>query len=321
MDDFAWLPLTTSPHFVSPRFTELMPAPNRKGSGESPLIDVEPFDRAVLSWNGEGNWRLEVRLLIEDVLTPYYVLGELEGIRQSSATLPAAEFTSLSVDMDTLKLSDGKKATAFQVRAAGTGALRMLAVTHYRHDDRNYTDQPAVASAWGTTLDVRPRAQRDVEEETHIGGICCSPTSVSMALEFHGSTFRTIDVCRAVVDGDSKVYGNWPCNTGAAARLLPGAWSAVVKMVGFDELEREIAAGRPVVFSHRWGETDLSNPPIPRSNGHLILVVGFTEEGDVVVNDPAAKAPEVRRVYKRSELFHTWQELSSGIVYLIHPEG
>jgi hypothetical protein len=319
MDDFAWLPLTPSPHFVSPRFTELTPDPKRAGHGESPLIECEPFDRAVLSWNGEGKWRLELRLRIDGALTPYYVLGELDGIAQSSAATAADETGPVTVDLDTLRLADGKTATAFQVRATGAGDLRMLAVAHYRRDDRAYTDAPAVAGAWGTTLDVPPRAQKDVEEETHIGGIVCSPTSVSMALEYHGSVHRTIDVCRAVIDGESKVYGNWPCNAAAAARLLPGAWSAVVKMAGFDELEREIAAGRPVVLSHRWEKEDLSDPPIPRSSGHLILVVGFTADGDVVVNDPAARAAEVRRVYRRRELFHTWQELSQGIVYLVHP--
>ena len=318
MDDFAWLPLVPSPHFVSPRFTELAPTPENAGSGESPLIDAEPFDRAVLSWNGEGKWRLEMRLQIDGELTPYYVLGDLDGTRQSSVA-PADESGPVEVDRDTLKLAEGKTATAFQVRATGVGDLHMLSVAHYRHDDCHFTDLPATPTAWGTTLDVPTRAQRDVEEEPNLGGIVCSPTSVSMALEYHGSTYRTIDVCRAVVDGDSRVYGNWPCNTGAAARLLPHSWSAVVKMAGFDELEREIAAGRPVVLSHRWEKEDLSNAPIPRSSGHLILVIGFTPNGDVVVNDPAAKADEVRRVFKRRELFHTWQELSQGIVCLIYP--
>jgi hypothetical protein len=321
MHDYAWLPVNPSPHFVSPRFTELAPAPGSAGPGESPLIDVAAFDRLVLSWNGEGIWRLEVRLRIDGILTPYYILGELDGARQSSAV--AAQDgdpqSKVRVDLDTLRLADGKTATAFQVRATGEGDLSMLAAAHYRRDDRQYTDQPAIRSVWGTTLEVPSRAQKDVEEDSHIGGRVCSPTSLSMALEFHGSTYRTIDVCRAVIDGTSKVYGNWPCNTAAAARLLPGAWAAVVKMAGFDELEREIAAGRPVVLSHRWEQADLSNPPIPRSSGHLILVVGFTEDGDVIVNDPAAPAAEVRRVYRRSELFHTWQELSQGIVYLVHP--
>ena len=320
MTNPAWLPSGT-PQFDSPRFTELAPAPEHHGNGdgESPLVPVAPFDRAVLSWNGVGHWRLEMRLRIDGALTPYYTLGVLDGEAQSSAPPPDPAGEDVHLDLDTLRVGEGRTADAFQVRATGTGDLTLLAVAHYRAEDCAYTEQPALPSAWGTVLDVPSRAQKDVEEETHIGGIVCSPTSVSMALEYHGGTYRTIDVCRAVVDGASKVYGNWPCNTGAAARLLPGSWSAVVKMTGFAEMEQEIARGFPVVLSHRWEAGDLSNPPILRSNGHLILVVGFTPNGDVVVNDPAAKVDEVRRVYRRRELFHTWQELSQGIVYLIHP--
>ncbi len=61
-----------------------------------------------------------------------------------------------------------------------------------------------------------------------------------------------------------------------AARLLKGgrAWSAVVKMSDFDEVEREIAAGRPVILSHRWEPGDLEGAPVSRSNGHLIVVAG-----------------------------------------------
>ena len=38
-----------------------------------------------------------------------------------------------------------------------------------------------------------------------------------------------------------------------------------------------------------------------------------------IVNDPAAKKEGVRRVYRRRELFKTWQERGEGIAYLIHP--
>jgi hypothetical protein len=82
-------------------------------------------------------------------------------------------------------------------------------------------------------------------------------------------------------------------------------------------LKAEIASGRPDVTSHRWGAGDLSNGSINSTNGHLIAVVGFTDEGDVVVNDPAAKPGGVRRVYKRREFFKTWMEKASGIMYVV----
>ncbi len=340
MDDFAWAPVSAPlRRFPSPRFTELLPtlAAQRSGyAGESAVItNLDAFDRAVLSWNGEGNWRLEMRLQLAKEpgtgggsLTPYFPLGVIEGDRQRSATRSERARVSpdavngaapVAVSIDTLSLKNGRTATGFQLRALGQGRLRSLAVAHYRRDDRRFTDQPAVPGAWGTVLPVPERSQRDIEDKG-IASLVCSPTSMSMMLEFHGSRYRTIDVARAVWDSQARLYGNWPCNTAAVARLLKGGgWSAVAKMSGFDEVEREIAAGRPVALSHRWQTGDLSNAPISRSSGHLIVAVGFTKDGDVVVNDPAAKAGEVRRVYKRRELFRTWQERGEGIAYLVRP--
>jgi hypothetical protein len=103
----------------------------------------------------------------------------------------------------------------------------------------------------------------------------------------------------------------------AFAHRLTGQEAYVVRANSFEELEAEIAAGRPAVTSHRWSAGDLSNGSINSTNGHLIAVVGFTDDGDVVVNDPAAKPGGVRRVYKRREFFKTWLEKASGIMYVV----
>jgi hypothetical protein len=325
MDGFSWVPVRpSSRRFPSPCFIELTPAasPRSAGGGESPLLAAAPFDRAVLSWNGTGRWRLEMRLEIGGVLTPYFVLGGIDGARHRSASAaerPEAPAGPVALEVDTLVLRGGEKATGFQVRATGEGGLSSLGIAHYRRDQNRYTDTPAVGGAWGRVLPVPERAQRDVEDEPGIAGDVCSATSVGMVLEFHGSRHRTIDLARAAFDPEARLYGNWPCNTATAARLLKGGWAAVAKLTGFHEVEREITARRPVILSHRWERGDLSGAPVSRSNGHLVVVAGFTREGDVVVNDPAAKAGAIRRVYRRRELFRTWQSRGEGIAYLVHP--
>ena len=59
------------------------------------------------------------------------------------------------------------------------------------------------------------------------------------------------------------------------------------------------------------------------TNGHLLVIVGFTPDGDVVVNDPASHLmpsnDEVRVVYDRAEFESVWVPHSGGIVYVIHP--
>ena len=51
------------------------------------------------------------------------------------------------------------------------------------------------------------------------------------------------------------------------------------------------------------------------------MVVGFTAEGDVVVNDPAgsSRGRGIRRVYRRDQLWRTWQHHAEGVVYLVRP--
>jgi uncharacterized protein YvpB len=312
--------VTQGRRFPSPLLTELRPSPTTPTQVSS-VVEVAPFDRAVLSWNGTGNYRLELRLRIGSEWTPYALMGVIEGNKSRSAQGTEADLPGnrlpVELEIDTLLVRGETKASAFQVRATGKGKLTALAVTHYQRSDSRYTESPTVPKAWGTILDVPQRAQRDVENPD-IGGEVCSPTSVAMALEYHGKKLRTVDVAWACRDEATKIYGNWSVNAAVAARIL-GGWSVVVKLRGFDEIEREISEKRPVVLSHRWERGDLSNAPISRSNGHLILVIGFTEDGDIVVNDPAGKSDSVRRIYTRRELFYTWQKRGEGIVYIIQP--
>ena len=52
------------------------------------------------------------------------------------------------------------------------------------------------------------------------------------------------------------------------------------------------------------------------------MIRGFTAEGDVVTNDPAAPTERsVRRTYRRDELERVWLDGSGGLVYVIHREG
>ncbi len=54
-----------------------------------------------------------------------------------------------------------------------------------------------------------------------------------------------------------------------------------------------------------------------------MVIVGFTIDGDVVVNDPASHLiksnDEVRTVYNRQAFENAWVPHSGGIVYVIHP--
>ena len=97
-----------------------------------------------------------------------------------------------------------------------------------------------------------------------------------------------------------------PFNTAYAATLVAGD-AFVTRLRDLREAERFIAAGIPLVVSIAFGRNQLAGAPISASNGHLLVVVGFEPDGDVVVNDPAARTnAEVRRVYDRAQFERIW---------------
>jgi peptidase C39-like protein len=300
---------------------------------------IPPADRAVASWNVRGGdgarLTVSLRAKVESGWTPWAVLGRWDG-REGTASLKHQDCDLFLVETDTLVLR-GKPAAALQLRArlssgrateaggaakAGAEArLTSLAVTHWLKGQRAPLECHRSA-AWGRVLEVPERSQ--MIEPPAVRGRICSPTSLSMVLAYHGVDLPTSRVSAGVLDREEGIWGNWPANTEFAGTVDPNKVreAFVRKMNGLEEAEAEIAAGRPLVLSHRFGKGDLAGAPISESDGHLIVLVGFSAGGDPVVNDPAAdpaRGQSVRRTYRRAELYHTWLELADGISYVVIP--
>jgi hypothetical protein len=132
-------------------------------------------------------------------------------------------------------------------------------------------------------------------------------------------------VARMTYDANLRGTGNWPFNTAYAAVLTGEGF--VTRLRNLREAQRFIAAGIPVVASVAFGRGELDGAPISSTNGHLMVIVGFRANGDVVVNDPAASTRAgVRRTYDRGQFEDAWlQRLrggngSGGVAYVIHDE-
>jgi hypothetical protein len=163
------------------------------------------------------------------------------------------------------------------------------------------------------------------------GEAWCSPTSTSMVLAYYESlpapsTYRWVDptyadpwvdqAARSTYDYSFDGTGNWPFNTAYAAGLTGHAF--VTRMRSLQDAERFVAAGIPVVASIAFGPGQLDGAPISSTNGHLLVIVGFTSTGDVVVNDPAAPRNRgVRRTYDRAQLEAAWLRGSGGLGYVV----
>lgn len=163
------------------------------------------------------------------------------------------------------------------------------------------------------------------------GEAWCSPTSVSMVLGYYrrlppptdsawvgdGHTQPWVDhAARSTYDYAYRGAGNWSFGTAYAATHADAAF--VTRFRNLREVERFVAAGIPVVVSIRFTAGELDRAPIRSSNGHLLVVVGFTASGDVIVNDPAAATSRgVRRRYDRGQFEDVWIPESGGLGYVI----
>lgn len=163
------------------------------------------------------------------------------------------------------------------------------------------------------------------------GEAWCSPTSTSMIMRYFKRGPRAADyawtryadgfvdhAARYTFDHGYSGTGNWSFNTAYAADHSLDTF--VTRLSSLRDAERFIKAGIPLVASIAFSKGGLSGAPISSTPGHLLVIRGFTKNGNVIVNDPAApRNSTVRRVYKRSQLERAWLKGSGGVVYVIRP--
>ncbi|ADL45170.1 peptidase C39 family protein [Micromonospora aurantiaca (nom. illeg.)] len=290
--------------------------------------------------------------------TGWYELGHwaADDSAVHRASVPGQEDDRARVAADTLRVT-GATVTGWQVRvtllrrldtAAGP-VLRTVGVVASTDPPGGAEAAPAEAApaeagsaeagdAWGHVLDVPRYAQRlHAAGETRWGGggdSWCSPTCVSMVLDFWGTgptadryawvappgpRPQVVHAARHCYDHAFGGPGNWPFNTAYAA--THGVDAFVTRLRSLAEAERFVAAGIPLIVSAAFTAGQVPGLDYD-TRGHLMVLAGFTAEGDPVLNDPYAPDDErVRRTVPRGPFESAWQAGSGGIAYVLRPES
>jgi hypothetical protein len=284
----------------------------------------------VLSWNvpaaaGIG-WKFEARPLPAAPGQGFYVLGWWSSDPGSShprESVSGQKDEWAEVQTDTLVLRQPAEAVEVRVTCHGSTvggrfALSFLGLSFLDNRVPPPLLEPNRA-AWGRELPVPERSQAAYPE-----GISawCSPTSLTMLLAYWAAQLERPElalevpiVARNVHDPQWPGTGNWSFNM-AYAGSFPGVRAYVTRLAAVSELEDWIAAGVPVAVSLSYNL--LRGQPRDRSDGHLVVVRGFTEEGAVIVNDPGV-GRGIRRVFTRANLIQAWA-VSHHTVYLVFPQ-
>jgi hypothetical protein len=299
----------------------------------SPEIKARiPWNELIVSWNAgapTGTFiKVEASARLPDHQTEFYTQGNWspDGKVFPRTSVRGQKDADGNVNTDTLILNQSAGAAQIRVTLGGkNGAmpkLRFLGLS-FSNTKVPPANRPPNHAAWGKTISTPERSQHGYPNERG----WCSPTSLSMTLERWADVLHrpemnlTVpEVAAAVYDPEFGGTGNWPFNA-AFAGSFQGMRSYVTRFDDLSEVEDWIVAGIPVILSARW---DLLQPGRPRDTaGHLVVSIGFTESGDVVINDPATrleKGESVRRVYKRENVIRSWAK-SHNTVYLVYPES
>ncbi len=288
-----------------------------------------PFTEMIASWNiqpaDSAAIKLEIKARGADFESRWYTMAQwsLDPALSPRQSMKGQRDAHGNVDTDTLML--GKPGRSIDVRVTlrtlkeGPPPQLKLLTFSFENGETYTQETPNQHQAWGKTIDVPERAQNNYPN----GGVLCSATSVSMMLWHYSQQLHRPEMNKDVPEVEANVWdpvykgaGNWPFNT-AYAGSFSGMRSYVARLGGISDLEKWIAAGLPVITSVSF---DLLRglPLSPTESGHLVVLVGFTDSGDPVINDPAFKA-KVRKVYKRADFDKAWA-YSKRTVYMLYPE-
>lgn len=312
----------------------------------------------IASWNATtppGTW-VEVSMAGRTDLgttTKWYVLGRWSSGDDTAAgdihrtSVPSQGDTNGSVAVDTFVAATGRTLDSWQLkvtlyRLSGTTqspVVRSIGAMASRLPDEKKVPASPLGGAEGQVLDVPTYSQ-----ETHIGHYpqwdgggeaWCSATSTAMVLDYYGAGPTAAETAwvdptdadpqvdhsaRSVFDYAYDGAGNWPFNTAYAG--THGLDAFVTRLRSLTEAEQFIKAGIPLIASLSFKKGDLPGAGYG-TNGHLMVIVGFDADGNVVVNDPAshliASNDQVRTTYNREAFENAWVPHSGGLVYVLHP--
>jgi hypothetical protein len=333
------------------------------GTWESGVYSTAfPFNQLVSSWNSRtpvGTWvQSEVLPQFDDGhwSSKWYVLGrwtygDLDFHRTSLGGQGNADGY---VSIDTFIAKD-HPVVAYRLRltlARRVGSTATPTVSRFSAVASNLSNQknvfPSRTTMTGSTIDLGvPQYSQEIHHGEYPrydngGEAWCSPTSTAMVVGYWDALFPAagyaptaaetswvtpsfqdpfVDyTARYVYDYHYQGAGNWPFNTAYAAER--GLVSDVTQLHSLREAEAFIKAGIPLVASIAFTSNKLDTA-IKSTNGHLVVIVGFTGDGSkVIVNDPAsATNADVKHFYDREQFERAWIPASGGVVYVDRPAG
>jgi hypothetical protein len=243
----------------------------------------------------------------------------------ATATLGSAEFPplpsadpALGVDVDVFKCAQPAERVRLRLRLRAGDPTSMLAAPWLL--TLSACDLgPLTPGGDGGAARLSVPALSQMAEGGALAARICSPTSVAMVLGYLGARDDVQRLAADMFHPSLDIFGVWPAAIRAAGRR--GVLGYLLRFPDWASAHWCLAHGLPVIASVRYGAGELNGAAIAQTTGHLLVLTG-DEQGDVLVNDPAAAEPStVPRRYRRDELVRVWLERAGVGYVLFRPRG
>lgn len=271
-----------------------------------------PFNELICSVTGDGNGEIETFVQVNGEEFSCGAFSPAKGESKSRKT------TAGSMDTDILRLSS--KSTEIKVRIELrplSNKKAVIKLANFAFSDSTLPFIPGKknkASFEKIKLDLKGISQ--MARQISYKGDICSPTSLSAVMAYYGIKEPPESVAEAVVDNSDGIYGNWLFNTAYASTR--GLYSFVARLNSLDEAALYIKKGIPVIASLTFGPDELKGSPLKKTRGHLLVIKGFDERGNVITMDPAAcEDSRTEIVYDRKEFEEAWLKNKFGTCYIL----
>lgn len=265
------------------------------------VLRVSPSRRAIVSWNASAESGALALIahradgtVSEPLLHVRWTPGERRSLDGSDATSRiAVDVLESDVPLTAVGVASTVDLDAVAVAVPPAGAAR---------EDARALAPPLDVPKISQYLDAHPKERG-----------WCSAAALAMLMRFHGIAADVPAVARGIHDAAYGGTGNWAFTTAYAG--AHGLRAAVGYLRGLGHAAAFVRAGLPVAISIAWEEGELPGAPLPRSDGHLLVVRGADAER-VFVNDPAQ--PHIAVRYARAALDELFRR-HGGVAYLVAP--
>lgn len=278
-----------------------------------PQYSQSPFNEGLPSWNGtapdnNSGFRVQMRFPYNGGWSPWLTVGYWESNILGTYTKPT--YDGGYIDYDNVKLYSYQNSWQFKIiiaRTTASVASPTIKKLSFFVSDSRTTSDVNIASI----VNDKPQAifiptnfvyQYDVDP--NFGKDICSPTSVAMIIKSYNIYVDPRSFAIDNYDTNFDMYGIWPRAVQNASEY--GLDGAVTRYRTWSEAYEVLVNGGRIALS----------VGLPLYSGHLMMLAGFTSDGNPIVHDPA-KSNGYSFVFDKTQLSQSWFN-KGGVAYTFY---